>query len=101
MNKQPEDWNSTGYDEEAETNEKEFFQPPAEKEDTAETARKMGLAMSAGITLFGSVVVLMGFGYVADLYFGSYPAAMIVGIVLGAIVGFYQFFRLSAQILKK
>ncbi len=36
--------------------EAEFFQPPTEKETPAETVRKTGLALSAGITLFGAVV---------------------------------------------
>lgn len=87
------------YDEEPA--EKEFFQPPHEPENAGETARKTGLALSAGITLFGSVVILMTFGYLADRYFGSSPTGLIVGILLGAVVGFYQFFRITSQILKK
>lgn len=78
-----------------------FFQPPNEKETTAETARKSGLALSAGITLFGSVVALMIVGYLVDKYFGSSPKGLIGGIVLGSIIGFVQFFRLTSQILKK
>ena len=78
-----------------------FFQPPTEKETPAETARKTGLALSAGITLFGSVVALMIVGYLADLYFHLAQTGLIVGIVLGSILGFIQFFRLTSQILKK
>jgi len=79
----------------------EFFQPPEIKETPEETARKTGLAFSAGITLFGSVVVLMGFGYLADRLFGSSPNGLVVGIILGAIIGFFQFFRLTSQIFRK
>ncbi|CAN5317873.1 hypothetical protein BH10ACI1_BH10ACI1_23140 [soil metagenome] len=78
-----------------------FFQPPVEKEMPAETARKTGLALSAGITLFGSVVALMIVGYLFDRYFGTSPKGLIVGIILGSIFGFIQFFRLTSQILKK
>ncbi len=91
------------YDDEAEdvAEDKEFFQPPTEAETPGETARKTGLALSAGITLFGAVVVCMAAGYVADRYFNSSPTGLIIGIVLGALIGFYQFFRLTSQILKK
>lgn len=80
--------------------EDDFFQPPTEKETPAETARKTGLALSAGMTLFGAVVFMMIIGYLADRYFGSSPTGLIVGIVLGSIIGFIQFFRLTSQILK-
>ena len=81
--------------------DKEYFQPPSETETPAETARKSGLALSAGITLFGSVVALMIIGYLVDRFFGSSPTGLIVGIVLGSIIGFIQFFRITSQILKK
>jgi len=99
MNNQPEKPDFNGYDEE--NGEEEFFQPPDEKETPGETARKSGLALSAGITLFGSVVVLMTVGYLADRYFNSSPTGLIVGIIAGSIIGFFQFFRLTSQILKK
>jgi F0F1-type ATP synthase assembly protein I len=99
MNNQPEKADFDDYDEE--NGEEEFFQPPVEKETPGETARKTGLALSAGITLFGSVVVLMTVGYLADRYFNSSPTGLIVGIVAGSIIGFFQFFRLTSQILKK
>ena len=66
----------------------------------AETARKRGLAFSAGIRfLFGRCAEVVG--YLADKFFDSSPKGLIIGIVLGAIVGFFQFFRLTSQILKK
>jgi len=79
----------------------EFFRPPEIEETPDETARKTGLAFSAGITLFGSVVVLMGLGYLVDRLFGSSPNGLVGGIILGAVIGFYQFFRLTSQIIKK
>lgn len=93
--------NENDYKENLEDAEEEFFQPPTEKESPAETARKTGLAFSAGITLFGSVIALAVVGYLADRFFDSSPKGLIIGIVLGAIVGFVQFFRLTSQILKK
>lgn len=71
-----------------------------EPESQAETARKSGLAYAAGITLFFSVVFMMIIGWGADLLFGTSPWGIVGGIVLGALVGFVQFFRLTSQILK-
>jgi F0F1-type ATP synthase assembly protein I len=81
--------------------EENYFQSPAEPETPGETACKTGLALSAGITLFGAVVVFMAVGYIADRYFNSSPTGLITGIVLGSLIGFFQFFRLTSQILKK
>ncbi len=84
-----------------ENNEPFPFQAAAfEPESQAETARKSGLAYAAGITLFAAVVFMMVIGWGADLLFGTSPWGIVGGIVLGALVGFIQFFRLTAQILK-
>ena len=63
-----------------------------------ETLRKSGLAWSAGIVFFGSIVFMMFLGWGADLLLGSTPWGLVGGIVLGSIIGFVQFFRISSQI---
>ena len=73
------------------------FQP----ESTAETIRKTGLAWSAGVVFFGSVIFMMIIGWFFDLLFGSSPWGLVGGIVLGAVIGFVQFFRISSQIFKQ
>ncbi len=83
-----------------ETDEPLLFQMQSKPESTAETARKSGLAMSAAIALFGSVVFLLIIGWFADLLLGTSPWGIIGGIVLGSIIGFFQFFRMTSQILK-
>lgn len=72
------------------------FQP----ETTAETIRKSGLAYAAAVTLTASIVFLLIIGWLVDLLLGSSPWGIVVGIVLGSIIGFLQFFRLTSQILK-
>lgn len=88
--------------EEDETEEtEEIYLPNPNPESPEETIRKTGLAWSAGISLFGSILVMLGIGWIVDAYFKSSPWGIVVGIILGAILGFYQFFKLSSQILKK
>ncbi|MFZ1699355.1 MAG: AtpZ/AtpI family protein [Pyrinomonadaceae bacterium] len=63
-----------------------------------ESIRRSGLAWSAGIVFFGSVAFMLFLGWGADLLFGSSPFGMVAGIVIGSMIGFIQFFRVSKQI---
>lgn len=78
----------------------EFVLSSAEPESFAKTARNSGLALSAGIAFFASVVFMLILGWGADLLFGSSPWGLVGGIVLGSLIGFVQFFRLTSQIFK-
>jgi F0F1-type ATP synthase assembly protein I len=78
-----------------------LFQPrDVEPESFAETARKSGLAYAAAITLFASIVFMLIIGWFADLLFGSSPWGIVGGIIFGSLIGFVQFFRMTAQIFK-
>ncbi len=70
-------------------------------EPANESVRQSGLAWSAGIVFFGSVAFMLFLGWLADLLFGSSPWGVVGGIVLGSIIGFIQFFRISSQIYGK
>jgi hypothetical protein len=72
------------------------FQPVS----TAENVRRMGLAWSAGVAFTGAIVFMLFIGWIADLVLGSSPWGLVGGIILGAIIGFIQFFRISSQIFK-
>ncbi len=78
-----------------------LFQSSAPPESVAETARKSGMAYAAAITLFASVVFMLVIGWGADLLLGTKPWGIVGGIVLGAVIGFFQFFRITSQIFKK
>lgn len=69
-----------------------------EPENIGETTRKSGLAYAAALSLFASVIILLGVGYVADRFFNSSPWGLVAGIVFGSIVGLYQFVRITNQI---
>ncbi len=77
-----------------------FILSTADPESFAENARRSGLAWSAGIAFFASVAFMLILGWGADLLFGTSPWGMVGGIVLGSLIGFVQFFRLTSQIFK-
>lgn len=72
------------------------FKPETE----GETVRKSGLAYAAAFTLFSTVAVLLGAGYLLDRWLGSSPWGIVGGIVLGSVVGLYQFVRITSRIYK-
>jgi hypothetical protein len=78
-----------------------FVETPYEPQSKADAIRGAGLAWSAGIIFFGSIVFMLILGWGADLLLGSSPWGIVGGIVLGSLIGFIQFFRISSQIFKK
>ena len=65
--------------------------------DERETTRKSSVAYAAGLTIFFSVLSFMGLGWVLDRWLGT-SWIMVAGIVLGAVVGFYEFIRIISKI---
>ena len=74
---------------------------PYTPESAGATARKSGLAYGAGIVLFGSVAIMLFIGFMLDRYFGTSPGFLVGGLLVGAGLGFYQFFRITSEILRK
>jgi ATP synthase protein I len=66
--------------------------------DNEETNRKSGIAYAAALTLFASVVSFCGAGWLLDRWLGTKPWLMVVGIVVGAAAGFYEFIRLTSKL---
>ncbi|HMT06961.1 MAG TPA: AtpZ/AtpI family protein [Pyrinomonadaceae bacterium] len=75
-------------------------QLPYEEPSVEETARRTGIAYSLGVAFFVSVTFCMLLGWLADWMLGSRPWGLVGGIVLGSIMGFVQFFRMSSQMYK-
>lgn len=55
-----------------------------------ENLRRSGPAAMAGYTLLGSIFVLGGIGYAIDAWRGTAPWCLIVGLLLGLVVGFFE-----------
>jgi F0F1-type ATP synthase assembly protein I len=72
------------------------YAPPSQ----GEVVRQSGLAYTAGIVFFAAVVFTGFLGWLADQLLGHSPWGIVGGIVLGSIIGFLQFFRITSQIFK-
>jgi F0F1-type ATP synthase assembly protein I len=81
-------------------NEPLLFHTNFTPESPAETIRKSGLAYSAAVALLGSVVFLLIVGWILDSFLGTSPWCLVGGVVVGSVLGFYQFFKITSQILK-
>lgn len=67
-------------------------------DDKEEINRKSGLAYAAALSLFFSVAILTGLGLLLDRWIGASPWFTVGGIILGTVLGFYQFIKLSSQL---
>jgi F0F1-type ATP synthase assembly protein I len=81
-----------------EKKEKSLYLPDLKPDSIQKTARKSGYAMFAGINLVGSVLFFLAIGYAVDLWLQTAPVFLVIGIILGAIVGFYQLIKISAKL---
>ena len=55
-----------------------------------ENIRRSGPAAVAGYTLIGAIGLLGGLGYAFDAWRGTSPWGLLVGLLLGILVGFYE-----------
>ncbi|HXM48667.1 MAG TPA: AtpZ/AtpI family protein [Pyrinomonadaceae bacterium] len=68
------------------------------EDDQQDTNRKSGLAYAAAFSLFSAVVAGLIAGWLMDRWLGTRPWLLVAGIVLGAVVGFYQFIRMTSKL---
>jgi F0F1-type ATP synthase assembly protein I len=55
-----------------------------------ENLRRSGPAVVAGYTLIAAIVFLGGIGYAIDYWRGTTPWFLVIGLLLGIVVGFYE-----------
>ena len=52
--------------------------------------KQSGPAMGASYTLIGAILILGFIGYFIDEWLGTSPIFLLIGLLLGIIVGFYE-----------
>jgi F0F1-type ATP synthase assembly protein I len=60
--------------------------------------RRSGIAYAAALALFFSVATLLGLGWLLDRWLQTSPWLMVAGIVVGSILGLYEFVRLTSKL---
>jgi F0F1-type ATP synthase assembly protein I len=55
-----------------------------------ENLRRSGPAVVAGYTLIGAIGLLGGLGYAIDAWQETSPWGLLIGLILGVVVGFYE-----------
>jgi F0F1-type ATP synthase assembly protein I len=70
--------------------EQEPFDPGRSFRYLQENLRRSGPAVVAGYTLIGAIGLLGGLGYAVDAWQGTTPWGLLIGLLLGVVVGFYE-----------
>jgi ATP synthase protein I len=68
-----------------------------ERDEEEGINQKSGIAYAAAFTLFLTVATLLGLGLLLDRWLGTTPWLLVAGIVLGSVVGLYQFVRMTSR----
>lgn len=68
-----------------------------QEEEKANENRRSGMAYAAALSLFFTVATLLGLGYLLDRWLKTSPWLMVAGIVLGSILGLYEFIRITSK----
>lgn len=67
-------------------------------DDQHETNIKAGIAYGAAVSLFAAVVGGLIVGWLLDRWLGTSPWLLVVGLILGAAAGFYEFIRATSRL---
>jgi F0F1-type ATP synthase assembly protein I len=55
-----------------------------------DNATQSGPAASASYTLIGAIILLGGIGYGVDAWLGTAPWGLLIGLLAGIVIGFYE-----------
>lgn len=58
-----------------------------------ENASRSGTAAAVSYTLIGAIILLGGIGYGFDMWRGTSPWGVFIGLMLGVVVGFYELIK--------
>jgi F0F1-type ATP synthase assembly protein I len=66
--------------------------------DDKQLTRKSGIVYGAVFTLASAIVVCLLIGWLLDHFLKTGPWLLVAGILLGTVVGFYQFIRMMSKV---
>jgi F0F1-type ATP synthase assembly protein I len=66
--------------------------------DDKQITQKSGIVYGAVFSLAVAIVVCLLMGWLLDRWLKTGPWLLVGGIVLGAVVGFYQFIRMMSRV---
>lgn len=67
-------------------------------DDQETVVRKSGMIYGAITSLVVSIIAMLGIGWALDRWLGIGPWGIVGGILLGSVVGFYQFIKIISKI---
>jgi len=59
-------------------------------ESLQDNVTRSGPVAGAAYTLIGGIILLGGIGYAVDSWQGTAPWGLVIGLLLGMVVGFYE-----------
>lgn len=62
-----------------------------------ENVTRAGPAAAASYTLIGAIILLGGIGYAVDTWQGTAPWGLVIGLLVGVVVGFYELVTMTRQ----
>ncbi len=81
-----------------EKKEKIEYLPDLKSRSADETSRKSSYAMSAVINLVAAILIFLAIGWFLDRRLNTSPWLLLLGIIIGSILGFYQLVRISSKL---
>jgi ATP synthase protein I len=66
--------------------------------DDEQITRKSGIVYGAVLTLATAIVAFLLLGWLLDHWLKTSPWLLVAGVVVGTIVGFYQFIRMMSRV---
>ena len=69
-----------------------------EQEENAEAIRKSSMAYAAAFSLFVTVAIFLGIGWLVDRWLGKSPLFLVIGLILGSALGLYEFYKITTRL---
>lgn len=66
--------------------------------DDEQITRKSGIVYGAVFSLATAIVAFLLIGWLLDRWLKTSPWLLVAGVVVGTVVGFYQFVRMMSRI---